>query len=160
MRRQLFGIGLAACLMATSGCATLFAGGQEDLTVTVQQPASATVIVRATNTDDQETTTGPVVHHVMDRGSPYAIAVSADHYYSTMEVTKVSVNPWYWADLVPLLVGTVGAIAAGGDPNTSGAIAIGGDSAFVVAILIDIFTKNAYQHDKTNFTVNLRPAPR
>jgi hypothetical protein len=152
-------LALTGALLASSGCATLFASGPSEVDIAVDQPANgATIAVRGIMNDDAIVKQAQAYKATLDRRTPYAVAVTADGYKPQVVPVKLEVNPAYWLDLLPLLAGMTLSVTSPNLVQSNPALLGGLELAGAVGMLVDLVTANAYRHSMVHMNVSLDKA--
>ncbi|MDB5098638.1 MAG: hypothetical protein JWM80_3059 [Cyanobacteria bacterium RYN_339] len=124
-----------------SGCGLLLNGGPSVVDLQVV-PEGAEITVKAADQDDVRHEKGPRVKLTLDRGSAYAILVTADGYKPRLARVQNRVALGYWLDLAPCALAF---LATSNSPasQVSGLAAV----LSLAGMIVDLLAHTAYEHD-------------
>jgi hypothetical protein len=165
-------ISLAIALSGTSGCATIFSGGQSRLEVDVEAPESPVLTtVQGIDSGDRDTRSDRHFEVPVERTSTYVILSSGDGLGHTIKVVRPRVNPWVYTNVGWLIAGAVLSAASPTrtiDSNTgevlssvpNGSYMAMGMLAALAGAGLDVLTHNAWNLERREVRMVLdRQAP-
>jgi hypothetical protein len=157
MKHKVLGAGVLLVALLTSGCASIFSGSSQKITVNSTPPGANVTIVRTNSNETVSTLTTPATVK-LKRGAgyfkpaSYIVRISMDG-FATREVKLTSsLNSWYFANIA--IGGAIGMV--GVDPATGAMYKL---SPKLVEVTLEAAPKaSQIQADEQSFTVFLASA--
>jgi hypothetical protein len=139
---------LALALVSTTGCATFIAAGPSTLDVTIDGPTGpVTAICTGVTSGDVNVVKGNPFKFVMDKSSPYAIALSRDGYTPQLIIVKTEAHPAYWLNIAPMMLALGATLLAPQSVSSSSiSIILAAEVVSLVGMCVDLATKNGFRH--------------